>query len=112
MKTIIWLLTLAFAAVCVVCWIAASRMTLILDGYLHLPAFTTLVLYPHGWILLCPVPCLAYVVYSVRRQQLSRRKMFVFAGTVVLTSLFLVSAVGTACILPIFFPRCIETQSK
>jgi len=111
MKILIWLVALVFAALCVVCWVAASKITPLLDGYLNLPAFTVLVLYPHGWILFCPLPGLIYAARLSGRQELSRRPTFIFAGAIVLAGVLLVGAFGTACVLPLL-PRCMEYSGR
>ena len=113
MKTFIWLVTLVFAAVCVVCWVAASKVAPMLEGYgTKLPAITSLVLYPHGWILFCPVPVLIYAKRLSRRQELSRRPAFIFAGAIVLAGALLIGVFGTACILPMMMPRCLPVAGS
>ena len=106
MKVFPYLLTLAFAIVCLTCWVLSELVLRSLADthrdYL-LSAFTAFVIRPNWWILACPVPWLIYSVVLTMRRELNPAAVFVFAGTLFLAAAVLVCAVVFASVLP-FIP--------
>src|SRR5262245_55425108 len=102
MKVFPWLLTLAFAVVCFACW-ALSGLALRSLSDTHrelLPAVTSLVIRPNGWILACPIPWLVYSLVLTLRREPTPSAVFLFAGTLFLAAAVLVCAVVIASVIP------------
>ena len=102
MKSSLWFLTFEFTATCLACWILSW---LVIQFGLHdfaeqIPAFTKLALFPNVWIPFCPLPWLVYAIVLSRRQELSRRAMLLFNGTILLATILLLCVVVIASILP------------
>jgi hypothetical protein len=68
--------------------------------YAPLPWFTRLVIFPHGWILACPVPWLIYSSAMTFRREISTSSALIFAGTLFLAASILVCAIVIALVLP------------
>jgi hypothetical protein len=97
MKTFAWLLTLAFAVICVSCW-RVSQVSLAILAHLnvHLPTFTLAVLHPCGWILFCPLPWVVYSAVLSLRKEVKPGSTFLFAGTLFFALALVVCAVVIA----------------
>ena len=100
MKTFLWLLTLAFAVVCLGCWAMSDLALRSLDTDRPLPAITNLVIRPNGWILICPIPWLAYALFLTTRQSVTIDTILIFSGTLVLATAILICAVVIASVIP------------
>ncbi len=104
MKISLWLFVLALAIACFVAW--ATSNLIILSWHqprfegVPLPSFTQLVLFPHDWILLYPVPWIVAAFWLTLRKQISPGAAFVFAGTVCVGLVVIISAVTLAALLP------------
>jgi hypothetical protein len=102
MKVTLWLFVLSLAVACFACW-AVSHLLVELwqrGPESPLPAFTQLVLYPHGWLLFCPTPWVLYAVVLTFQKPITPGATFVFVGTVCLAISVIVSAVAVASLLP------------
>lgn len=103
MKVSLWLFVLSLAVVCTTCW-AVSHLLVQLwqrgPAGVPVPAFTQLVLLPHGWLLFCPMPWIVYAVFLTFRKQITPGATFLFVGTVCLAMTVIVSAVTVAALLP------------
>ena len=102
MKVFPWLLTLAFAVVCLACW-AMSGLALrsLKDTHRELlPAVTDLVIRPNGWILACPLPWLIYSLVLATRREVTPSAVFIFAGSLFLAAAVLVCLVVIASVIP------------
>jgi len=64
------------------------------------PSFTQMVLFPHGWLLFCPIPWVVGAVVVTFRTNVSSEFAFSFAGTVVVAICAIASAVAIAAVLP------------
>ena len=106
MKAFVWLLTLALILVCLAGWTLAGLVERSMrDVGMVAPYFTNLVILPHGWLLLVPLPWIVYAaVLTFRRGELTAAAAFLFAGTVSLCATSLVCALGIAIALP-YIPR-------
>ena len=102
MKAFLWLLTLALILVCLAGWTLAELVERSMrDIRIVVPYFTALVILPHGWRLLVPLPWIVYAtVLTFRRGELTAAAAFLFAGTLGLCATSLVCALGIALALP------------
>lgn len=66
----------------------------------YLPAITVLVIRPNGWILVCPLPWVAYSLVLTMRREVTPAAIFLFAGTLFLAAAILVCAVVIASVIP------------
>ena len=107
MKVFLWLSTLALLLVCVTCWVMSElvehsmRDTM---AALPIPYFTRLVIFPHGWLLVVPVPWVVYAGVLTLRRELTPAAAFLFTGTLILCAAVLVCALVIALTLP-YIPR-------
>jgi hypothetical protein len=76
--------------------------------YLHdfrpdsaLPAFTRLVLVPHGWLLFCPLLWVIAAAIMSFRRNLSPSAAFIFAGVTAIAMVVVLCAVIIAAVLPL-----------
>lgn len=100
MKIFLWLMTLAFGVVCLGFW-GLSSMILLTFGDQPLPGFTTIVLRPNGWLLICPIPWIIYSIVLCYKKQVMMEHLLVLIGTLILATAILISLVGIACVLPL-----------
>jgi hypothetical protein len=103
MKAALWLLVLSLAVVSVTCWTASEafvRFWKTTTGGKLLPPFTEAVIVPSTWLLLCPAPWMIYAGILTWGDRLSPSRAFVFASTLLLSVVLIVSAVALALILP------------
>jgi len=101
MKTYLWLLTLAFAVICIRCWALTSLSLHVLSEMkITLPAITIIVLHPCSWILFCPVPWVLYSAILSFRKEVTTSSAFLFTGTLFLALALVVCAVAVADIVP------------
>ena len=104
MKFGIWMFAVALCTVCMACWC--------LGQYLHMswshgrlanmpvPSFTQMVLFPHGWLLFCPIPWLTGAFAVTFRRNVSSEFAFSFAGMAIVAICAIASAVAIAAVLP------------
>jgi hypothetical protein len=103
MKVSLWLFALSLAVVCFACW---AMSHLLVQFWQHrpaglpLPAFTQLILVPHSWLLFCPIPWVLYAAWLTFRKPITPDAAFVFAGTLCLAIIVVVSSVTVAALLP------------
>jgi hypothetical protein len=107
MKVSLWLSTIALILVCLTGWAMAElvgrSMRDTMPG-VDLPYFTQLVAFPHGWLLVVPVPWIVYAAALTLRRELTPAAVFVFTGTLILSAVVLVCALVIALTLP-YIPR-------
>ena len=103
MKAFPWLLTAAFAVVCITSWAMSglAMHSLAGDHRELLPAVTVFALRPNGWILACPLPWLIYALVLTMRREITAAAVLVFAGTLFLATAILVCVVVVASVIPI-----------
>jgi hypothetical protein len=107
MKIFLWLLTLALIAVCLSGWAMSElvehsmRDTM---AALPVPYFTRLVILPHWWLLIVPLPWVVYAGLLTFRRELTPGAALLFAGTLILFAALLVCALAIALTLP-YIPR-------
>lgn len=104
MKFAVWMFAVALFMVCIACWC--------LGQYLHMswphakfantpvPSFTQMVLFPHGWLLFCPIPWVVCAVVVTFQRSVSGEFAISFAGTAVVAICAIASAVAIAAVLP------------
>ena len=107
MKAFLWLLTFAFALVCLTGWAMSELVEHSMrDTMAAVPApyFTRLVILPHAWLFAAPLPWVVYAGILTRRRDLTAGATFLFAGTLILFGAVLVCALAIALTLP-YIPR-------
>ena len=101
MKAFLWLLTLALILVCVTGWAFCELVERSLqDMQVVVPAFTRLVIHPHGWLFVAPLPWLVYAGVLTFRRELTPSAALVFSGALLLFVALIVCALALALLLP------------
>jgi hypothetical protein len=105
MKVFLWLLTLAFILVCLTGWMMSeviehSMRDMPLAAGFKVPAFTRLIILPHGWLLFVPLPWVIYAGVLSFRHEVTPEAALLFAGTLVLVAVLLVCVLVIALTLP------------
>src|SRR6185295_16696503 len=107
MKVFLWLSTLALILVCVTGWAIAGLVEHSMRDTMAgvpIPYFTQLVVFPHGWLPVVPVPWIVYAGVLTFRRELTPPAVFLFTGTLILCTAVLVCALVIALTLP-YIPR-------
>jgi hypothetical protein len=99
MKAFLWLLTLALIVLCLTGW-ALSELVEQSMRDRSAPGFTGLMILPHGWLFLAPLPWVVYAGVLSFRRELRPPEVLVFAGTIVLFAVLLGCALALALALP------------
>ena len=100
MRTFVWLVTIALGVLCYALWIVGELVTSYVRDFRQVVpvALAELVLH-HTWLLFCPLPWIVYAALLSRRRELSPGAVFVFAGTICLVMIVIVSIVALGAIL-------------
>ena len=114
MKVFLWLITLALTLVCLTGWAMSELVEHSMKetmATLPIPSFTRLVIFPHGWLLIAPVPWIVYATILTLRRELIAPSVVLFTGTLILFAAFLVCALVVALSLPIYSETPMKTWS-
>ena len=105
MKIFLWLTTLALIFVCLTGWVMSELVeSSMRDMRVAAPYFTQLVILPHGWLFVAPVPWVVYAGVLTFRRELTAPAVFLFTGTAILFAALLVCTLVIALTLP-YIPR-------
>ena len=105
----LWLLTVAFALLCLTCWSMLHLVTQYLEhanAGAMLPGFTRLILGLQPFLLYCPLPWAAVAAVLCFRRPLSADAAFIFAGTLSVAMVVVVSSVAIGSVLPCLELAC------
>jgi hypothetical protein len=101
MKVFLWLLTLALILVCLTGWALSELVEHSMrDMHVAAPYFARLVILPHGWLFVAPMPWVVYAGFLTFRRELTPPALFLFAGTLVFFAALLICALALALVLP------------
>jgi hypothetical protein len=107
MKFFLWLLTLTFILVSLTGWVMSELVERSIRdtmAALPIPYFTRLLIFPHGWLLVAPIPWIVYAGALTLRRELTPSAVFLFAGTLILFAMLLTCALVIALTL-LYIPR-------
>jgi drug/metabolite transporter (DMT)-like permease len=100
-KKSLWILTSAFALVCVLCWVAAYVINKKLSDLGTLPPPISQIVFEHSaWVLLLPLPWAIYSSVVSKRRELKPSHLFVFKGTLALAVVLSIVVTAIGCFLP------------
>ena len=102
MKAFLWLLTLAFAVMCLSLWALARIEAGLLEARYHhvLPALTQALVINPKWLWFCPVPWIVASVILSCRKEVSPVVGFLFLGTIALAASVILFPFLVAAALP------------
>ncbi len=71
---------------------------------LPIPYLTRLVVLPHGWLLVAPLPWLIWASILTLRREVNTARVLLFAGALMLFATLLACVLAVALVLP-YIPR-------
>jgi hypothetical protein len=107
MKIFLWLVTVALILTCLTGWVMSEFVARSMKETMKaVPClyFTGLVIFPHGWLLMVPVPWVVYAGVLTVRRELTPAAVFLFTGVLIFCATLLVCALVIALTLP-YIPR-------
>ena len=104
LKLYCWLFAISFAALCASGWALSELVWLSLEGQGRIPpAVTQILIYPHWWIWVLPIPALLICAMLSARKSLSIETVLLFTGSVFLLEILIAASLAFALALP-FIP--------
>jgi hypothetical protein len=104
LKIFLWLVTLAFALLCLTCWLISHLVVQYLWDFrsaFAVPWFPHFFLIPHTWLLFCPLPWMVVATVLSFRGDLSPASAFVFAGSICFAATAVLCIVALASLIAV-----------